>query len=209
MVFDLETTGFLDKYSKRRSADIIQLAYAIFEDTSGEILEAKNHFFIPKYNNIESGAYEVHGLSEQLLYTYTNKTFEDYITEFTQKLASVQVLVGHNIRNFDTEILRAYDNVDLNQELSRLTIVDTMTDFTDVLFKVVCNKNSGQWKKEWLSLSYCYYNLLCKGYDNQNTISSYKRIFNDDTGWGYFHNAAFDVYINYLVYMDLGSEQLC
>lgn len=208
MVFDLETTGFPNKYSQIRKADILQFAYIIFDDQTKAIQEADNRYFLPSLNKIEPGAYETNGLSEEFIYTYTTNTFEDYISQLTEKLDNVHGLIGHNIKNFDIVVLKTYNNSELNTKLSSLGIEDTMTDFTDKLYKVVCNKNMGKWQKEWISLQYCFYNLMRKGYDLDKVISDYKSVFcvDDSQKQNYFHNAAFDTYVNYLVYLDIRGE---
>lgn len=209
MVFDIESTGFFNKSMKTRNADIIQFAFLIFNSYNDQIEKAGNFYFVPSLNKISKGAYETHGITEELLYTYTTKTFEDFIPELRKLLSGVNTIIGHNIRMFDVEFLRTYKDEQLNNILNDIEIIDTMTDFTDKLYKITCDKKSYSWKKEWISLEYCYYRLLRNGLKHDTVMRSIKSTFNLEDSLDWFHNAAFDVYINYLIYLDLRGDLSC
>lgn len=194
MVFDLETTGLNDP------VDIIQLSYLIFNDETGEIKQpGVLTYFIPSRTDISPDAFAVSGISEEFLYTYTKKTFQDYISTFKDILKDVDILIGHNITGFDLVVLQNYKDTELNAILRSKKVIDTMKNYLNVLHKITCNKDSSGWSRRFLKLSECYYTLLRNGYDREKIQEDFKKTFKLQTSA--FHNAAFDTYVTYLVYL--------
>lgn len=194
MVFDIETTGLRDPI------DIVQFSYMLFDIDSGNpIQEGSAELFLPSRAEIDPGAFSVTGISEELLRTYTTRTFEDYIPEMVGVLANVDYIIGHNILGFDLRVVKAYGNIDLNNILDSKKCVDTMQDFLSILHKLTCLKNSTEISRSYLKLIECYYFLLRNGYTQSEVLNGFKRVF--PKAENQFHNASFDVYITYLTYL--------
>lgn len=193
MVLDLETTGLADPI------DIVQLSYLIFDDETHEILEpGVSKFFLPSRTEITPGAYCVSGISEEYLYTVTDSSFEDFISDIKETLKSVDIIIGHNITGFDLRVIRSYNDTELNSILDNICIVDTMKDFIGKLNKLICLEKGSELARSYLKLVECYYHLLREGADIHKIDEGFKKAFpNIDSK---FHNASFDVYITYLTY---------
>ncbi len=94
LYLDTETSGL-------RPGQICQLSYII---QTNDKITAKNFFFT--VDNVEYGAFLVHGFSVEKLKSLSNgKRFFDHLDQIKLDLESADLLVAHNI-NFDMSFLR-------------------------------------------------------------------------------------------------------
>ena len=103
LIFDTETTGLYP-------GNICQLSYVM--QTTNDI-EAKNFFF--SVDNVELGAFLVHGLSAQKLKILSNgKRFRDCFYEIESDFSLADLIVSHNV-DFDFMFMRSeYENLGKN-----------------------------------------------------------------------------------------------
>ncbi len=181
LYLDTETSGL-------RPGQICQLSY-IMQDKSS--MRAKNFFFT--VDNVEYGAFMVHGFSTQKLKVLSEgKRFSDKIQEIKNDLESADLVVAHNA-SFDMMFLRAEferAGVDLfvKQEFCSMK---NMTPVCKLL-----GRHCG-YKYPKLSEMTAYFKI--SDYEIGLTV---KELFGENVG---FHDARFDTTALYLS-MDMGME---
>ena len=195
LVFDLETTGLTDPI------DILQFSYLLVSLDSGTIFGAGNEYFLPSRCNINPDAYKVNGLSKEFLHSKTTLTFDRYFRSMYNILDSVDAIMGYNSKRFDLPCILKYKDKTLNNALESKEHIDVMADYSNILYKVYCDKNRGGWKKANLTLSECLYLLISKGFDLEQMIKKYKQVFGIQDDKVHFHDASFDTFITYMVYV--------
>ena len=175
LYFDTETTGL-------RPGQICQLSY-VMQDENGEM--AKNFFFT--VDNVEYGAYLVHGFSvEKLKDVSKGKSFADFIDEIESDFNSADLIVCHNTA-FDFMFMRAeFDR--LNKTFYIKNEFCTMKGLTPVC---KLKRSSGAYKYPKLSEACAYFNI-----NNCEIQAVSKQLFGSVAD---FHDARFDTAALYLV----------
>lgn len=92
-VYDLETTGF-----SSASDDVIQFAYATFDDNN-QFIKADTLYFFYEGMSWSESAYEVHQIPLEFLAQYKDQFEENVIKMFT--VLSGANVSGHNCMSFD------------------------------------------------------------------------------------------------------------
>jgi DNA polymerase-3 subunit epsilon len=149
-------------------------------------VRAKNYFF--SVENVEYGAYMVHGFSKQKLQELSNgKKFADDIDQIQEDFESADLVVAHNV---------AFDIMFLRREFERLNrVFRAKEEFCTMKNLIpVCKipKNRGQgYKYPKLSEACEFFRIT-----DTEIKEDVKRFFGKDVG---FHDARFDTTALYLI----------
>ena len=107
LIFDTETTG-LPKNKQAPLTDfdnwprVVQIAWQL-HDHSGKLLSNKNIIVKPEGFTIPFNAEKVHGISTQRALD-EGISLSDCLDKFTEDLNRADLIIGHNIIDFDVKI---------------------------------------------------------------------------------------------------------
>ncbi|MEK9830808.1 MAG: PHP domain-containing protein, partial [Schleiferiaceae bacterium] len=146
LVFDTETTGLPQRWdAPLEDVDnwprVVQLAWQL-HDAQGALVEAKDFLIYPEGFNIPYGAEKVHGISTQLAQAQGHPMSE-VLDAFESALSRSTHLVGHNLR-FDLQVMGAeYIRATRTPARLKLPVLDTCTQATAQVTKIIGGKGSG------------------------------------------------------------------
>ena len=146
LVFDTETTGLPQRWdAPLEDVDnwprVVQLAWQL-HDAQGALVEAKDFLIYPEGFNIPYGAEKVHGISTQLAQAQGHPMSE-VLDAFESALSRSTHMVGHNLR-FDLQVMGAeYIRATRNPARLKLPVLDTCTQATAQVTKIIGGKGSG------------------------------------------------------------------
>lgn len=186
LYLDTETTGLYP-------GNICQLSY-VMQSINGA--QAKNFYFA--VDEVEYGAYKVHGLSPEILYKLSNgQTFGDKIEEIEKDFQSADLVVAHNTA-FDFMFLRkefegcGRDFIVNNEFCS----MKKMTPICKIM------RSSGKGYKYPKLSELCRYFFI----SDDVILEETKKLFGE-TNW--YHDARFDTTAVYLaVNMGMQTEEI-
>lgn len=189
LIFDTETTG-LPKNKQAPLTDfdnwprVVQLAWQL-HDGRGNLLSAKNLIVRPEGFTIPFNAEKVHGISTQRALD-EGEPLDEVLERFTKDLQKAQVVIGHNILDFDIKILGAeYLRSGMQNAILEKEAIDTQLVSTE--YCAIPGGRGGQYK--WPTL-----------------IELHTRLFGE--GFGDAHDAAYDVSANARCFFGLIHESV-
>lgn len=184
LYLDTETSGLYP-------GQICQLSYVI---QNGERATAKNFFF--KVENVEYGAFLVHGLSVEKLKTLSKgKVFSDFADEIYNDISCADLIVAHNV-SFDLGFLRKeFERV--GKEFPNGNLFCTMKQSVSV-----CKlpRKSGAGYKYPKLIELCTF----LGIEEKDILSAMYSLFGTNAG---FHDARFDTVAVYLAF-NIGKNKI-
>ena len=133
LIFDTETTG-LPKNYRAPITDVdnwpraVQIAWQL-HDMDGSLAEQKDFLIRPDGFNIPYESEQIHGISTDLAQA-EGVSLEDVCVAFTEAIAKATFIVGQNI-DFDINIMGCeFYRINLENELSSKSVLDTCTEDT-------------------------------------------------------------------------------
>lgn len=133
LIFDTETTG-LPKSYRAPITDVdnwpraVQIAWQL-HDTDGSLVEQKDFLIRPDGFNIPYESEQIHGISTDLAQA-EGVSLEEVCMAFNEAIAKATFIVGQNI-DFDVNIMGCeFFRINLENELSSKSVLDTCTEDT-------------------------------------------------------------------------------
>lgn len=188
LFFDLETTGL------RRDSDILEFGGLLFNNEL-KLIKVLNTYY--NCDDIPASAINVHGLTPIKLQMFNAVDWEsdaEYI--FDLVAADDVILCGHNIISYDIPVLVSnLERSGFSLDIDKLKVIDTMRQYADAY--------PGS-----KSLSAA---LATAAKANNSSIAEVKSLFQSSTPItnkiadksAFFHNALFDAFSSYIIYVSL------
>lgn len=192
IILDVETNTL-----STENMEVLQIAYIIIDNF--KIKKTYSEYFYSSVSKpIEPEAYRVHGLFREKLFGLANRDFSDFIPELIQEIKLCDSIIGHNVV-FDIDAIKTYDNPVLNKKLDELIIEDTCNHYLNYIG--VQTYSEGSYFIKCPSLNEALSMLINNGLDFDNLKVEFKSYF--PTKDSNFHDAAFDVFVTYKLYIEL------
>lgn len=188
LFFDLETTGL------RRDSDILEFGGLLFNNEL-KLIKVLNTYY--NCDDIPASATNVHGLTPIKLQMFNAVDWEsdaEYI--FDLVAADDVILCGHNIISYDIPVLESnLERSGFSLDIDKLKVIDTMRQYADAY--------PGS-----KSLSAA---LATAAKSMNSSIAEVKSLFQSSTPItdkiadksAFFHNALFDAFSSYIIYVSL------
>ncbi len=165
LFFDTETTGIPRKWNApvtdlNNWPRMVQIAWVIYNEI-GEELEEQNHIIVPENYTIPYHVTQIHGISTKRA-KEEGKDLKEVLELFAAALASVQVVVAHNI-SFDEKIIGAeFLRKKVVHDFYKKQQICTMKSTTHV------TKIPGKYGYKWPKLSILYRHLFNETFAEQH-----------------------------------------
>ncbi len=164
LIFDTETTG-LPKNKQAPLSDfdnwprLVQMAWQL-HGHSGKLLANENHIVKPDGFTIPFNAEKIHGISTQQALK-EGKPLAEILDLFTRDIESTELIVGHNILDFDLKIVGSeYLRLGKQNPISHIRAIDTQLESTE--YCALPGGRGGQFK--WPTLLELYTKLFGEGF---------------------------------------------
>ena len=166
LIFDTETTG-LPKNRQAPLTDfdnwprIVQIAWQL-HDHKGKLLSNENIIVKPEGFTIPYNAEKVHGISTQRALD-EGQPLDKVLDRFTEDLNKADLIIGHNILDFDVKVVGAeYLRQGKDNLIDKKEALDTQLTSTE--FCAIPGGRSGQFK--WPSLQELHNKLFGEDFDD-------------------------------------------
>lgn len=189
LIFDTETTGLpANRQAPLTDSDnwprIVQIAWQL-HNSKGKLISAQNLIVRPDNFTIPFNAEKVHGISTKRALK-EGTALEEVLDKFTADLEKADVIIGHNIEDFDVKIIGA-EYLRLNHPNA---IAGKSTYDTQLLTRDFCAIPSGRAGRfKWASLA-----------------ELHEKLFGEK--FGDAHDAAYDVAANARCFFGLIKEKV-